>query len=101
MRQHIREVLEFFDGVREAKSPEERKVWDEQWARVGKQFRMMEEHILRKRRENPEQYEYTDKLWNMMMNDPEGKRIFNEELERLLGPEEGNDGNRTTPNLGP
>jgi len=93
MRQHIREIQEFFQRAYDNGTPEERAQMEKNWAVLDRVHKILSQP----REPLPS---YTQKLIDRMMNDPEGRKIFNEELDRLLGPEEGNDGNGTTPNLG-
>lgn len=80
MRKAIREILEMFQGAYDNASPEAKKQWEENFAVLTRVNRVLSEP----REPSP----YAQKLWDRMMNDPEGRKIFNDELDKLLGPEE-------------
>ena len=81
MRRNIRAIIDTHEETYKSLTPEERVEWDARWKRVGDIWAIINDP---NRKPTP----FTDELWDTVMNDPEGQKIFNEELDRLLGPEE-------------
>ncbi len=79
MRKYLQQTIDTFAEAYKNSSGEDRAKWDRHL-----KFMQEWEEDLKNRPKNP----YAEKLINRMMNNPESRKVFNEELDRLLGPDE-------------